>query len=198
MDLLTHDAYWGVVASRATQTLSRCAKSAQATERQFVDGESHMREWGRISIIAVLLAVACQSSALADDAVPSVVGSKFEFFVHDVADSRKFYVALGFSVAHMKTDGYSTLTSGSTVIALTPLPWWLPIHWFGFLRHPPMGTEVVLYSADLELSNATLKERGYSPGEIRLQPWGHRDFRIADPDGYYIRLSEGVAVPSGP
>jgi lactoylglutathione lyase len=155
-----------------------------------------MRAWGRIPTIAVLLAVGCESAAAAGDAVPPVVASKFEFFVHDVADSRKFYAALGFSVAHMKTDGYSTLTSGSTVIALTPLPWWLPVHWFGFLRYPPVGTEVVLYSAHLESSKAALKERGYSPGEIRLQPWGHRDFRITDPDGYYIRVSEGVAVPS--
>ncbi|MBW2293750.1 MAG: hypothetical protein JRG94_15770, partial [Deltaproteobacteria bacterium] len=44
-------------------------------------------------------------------------------------------------------------------------------------------------------SRAALLEAGYAPGEIVLQAWGDRDFRITDPDGYYIRVSEGVAVP---
>ena len=119
-----------------------------------------MKARGRIPTIAVLFALACGSTAAAGDGVPTVAESKFELFVHDVANSQKFYAALGFSVAHAKTDGYSTLLSGSTVIALSTLPWWLPVHWLGFLRHPPVGTEVVSYSAHLEMSKATLKERG--------------------------------------
>ena len=160
-----------------------------------------MRAWNRLPA-AVFLAVVCGSATSAEVAAPSVVDSvvdsKFELFVHDVSESQDFYAALGFSVAKAKAEGYSTLTSGSTVIALSPLPWWVPVHWVGFLRHPPIGTEIVLYSADLETSKAMLEDRGYSPGETRLQPWGHRDFRITDPDGYCIRVSEGAAVPSEP
>jgi len=26
---------------------------------------------------------------------------------------------------------------------------------------------------------------------LRMRPWGARDFRIADPFGYYLRITEG-------
>ena len=120
--------------------------------------------------------------------------SKFELFVSDPAKSATFYAVLGFAVAHAKSDGYTTLRSGSTVIALSPVPWWLPVHWIGFLRYPPIGTEIVLYTDHLEQARAALEQAGYSPGRIVLRPWGDRDFRITDPDGYYIRVSEGEAV----
>jgi len=41
---------------------------------------------------------------------------------------------------------------------------------------------------------SSFNKAGYSPGEIVLQAWGDRDFRITDADGYYIRVSEGVAI----
>jgi hypothetical protein len=28
-----------------------------------------------------------------------------------------------------------------------------------------------------------------------LQPWGLRDFRVDDHDGYYVRVTEGLALP---
>ncbi|MBW2416395.1 MAG: glyoxalase [Deltaproteobacteria bacterium] len=126
-----------------------------------------------------------------------VVESKVELFVADTVESAKFYAILGIVVVHAKPSGYTTLRSESTVIALSPVPWWLPLRWLGFLRYPPIGTEIVLYTAQLEQARAAFERAGYSPGEIAVQPWGDRDFRITDPDGYYIRVSEGVAVPFG-
>jgi catechol 2,3-dioxygenase-like lactoylglutathione lyase family enzyme len=131
----------------------------------------------------------------ASSSAPSVVESKFELFVTDVDESIRFYRTLGFEVAHQKPDGYATLTCGSTVVALAPLPGWLPLYWLGFLRRPPLGTEIVFYSSGLEEARAALEAAGYEPGPIALQPWGVRDFRITDYDGYYIRISEGRAVP---
>lgn len=124
-----------------------------------------------------------------------VVASKFELFVSRPSESVDFYAALGFAVVHAQPSGYTTLKSGSTVIALSPLPRWLPVHWLGFLRRPPIGTEIVLYVADLEQSRAALERSGRSPGSIGLRSWGDRDFRIVDPDGYYVRVSEGASVP---
>jgi catechol 2,3-dioxygenase-like lactoylglutathione lyase family enzyme len=126
---------------------------------------------------------------------PTVRESKFELFVTDAEESTRFYTTLGFVVAHRKPDGYTTLRSGSTVVALSPVSSWLPLRWLGFLRHPPLGTEIVLYSTRLEELRSVLDAAGYAPGEIRLQPWGDRDFRVTDYDGYYIRVSEGHAVP---
>ncbi|HKJ24124.1 MAG TPA: VOC family protein [Myxococcota bacterium] len=123
--------------------------------------------------------------------------AKFELFVDDVEASTRFYETLGFRVAHVKpSDRYTTMERDGVVVALSPLPRWLPpLRWLGFLRLPPLGTEIVLYPDDLETLRASLVRAGYSPGEVRLQPWGQRDFRLRDPSGYYVRLSEGGPIP---
>ena len=144
----------------------------------------------RLGLVAATLSV---GSLL--HASPPIIESKFELFVNDVDASVRFYETLGFVIALRKADGYTTLRSGATVVALSPVPWWLPLRWFAFLRHPPLGTEIVLYSDQLEASRHALESAGYDPSEIVLQAWGDRDFRLTDYDGYYIRVSEGHAIP---
>ncbi len=122
------------------------------------------------------------------------IESKFELFISDVEESVAFYQILGFEVAHQKSYGYTTLRKNATVIALSPLPGWLPVHWLGFLRYPPIGTEIVLYTNELERLHAAMTDAGHGPGEIARQSWGDRDFRVTDEDGYYIRVSEGHAI----
>ena len=125
--------------------------------------------------------------------------AKFELFVDDVAASTRFYESLGFQVAHFKeSDGYTTMEQDGVVVALSPLPRWLPLRWLGFLRLPPFGTEIVLYPDSLEGTREALEGAGYSPGEIKLQSWGHHDFRLRDPSGYYVRVSEGGPLPDSP
>lgn len=143
-----------------------------------------------------LLLVAFLAVAPPLHASPSIVESKFELFATDVDQSLRFYTTLGFAVAHRKADGYTTLRSGSTIIALSPVPSWLPFRWIPFLRRPPLGTEIVLYSDRLEELRSTLEAAGYAPGEIELRTWGDRDFRVTDYEGYYVRVSEGRAVPA--
>ena len=114
----------------------------------------------------------------------------------DVEESLRFYTTLGFVIAHQKSGGYTTLENGSTVVALSPVPWWLPLRWLGFLRYPPIGTEIVFSSARLEETWSALEAAGYEPGSIALQSCGDRDFRVTDYDGYYVRVSEGRAIPA--
>ena len=67
-------------------------------------------------------------------------------------------------------------------------------------RRPPTGVEIVLEVEDVaaELNTVaskyhdsvtpkswTLLENG-----LKLQAWGLRDFRMLDPDGYYLRITE--------
>lgn len=142
-----------------------------------------------------LLAIALLACGSVVHAAPLIIDSKFELFVTDVEESLRFYTTLGFTVAHRKEDGYTTLQSGTTVVALCPVPSWLPLRWVPFLRHPPLGTEIVLYSDRLEEVRSALESAGYEPGEIHRQAWGDRDFRITDYEGYYVRVSEGHAIP---
>jgi catechol 2,3-dioxygenase-like lactoylglutathione lyase family enzyme len=142
-------------------------------------------------VIAPILLLAALVPVVAAPA-REALRSKFELFVHDVDASVRFYGVLGFEVAHRKpSDDYTTLRSGEVVVALSPLPRWLPLHWLGFLRLPPLGTEIVFYADALPTMREALLAAGHRPGEIRLQPWGQRDFRLRDPDGYYVRISEG-------
>ena len=148
------------------------------------------------SCAALALIFATMAVALDETEMPFVLReSKFELFVTDVAESISFYTTLGFVVAHQKPYGYTTLQSHSVVLALSPVPGWLPLRLFAFLRYPPIGTEIVLYSDRLEELHAALEEGGYDPGAIKLQAWGDLDFRVRDDDGYYIRVSEGHAIP---
>jgi catechol 2,3-dioxygenase-like lactoylglutathione lyase family enzyme len=119
----------------------------------------------------------------------------FELFVTDAPESIRCYEALGFSLAQQKPDGNSTMRGADTIIALSPVPWWLPLRVVGLLRRPPIGTELVFYTDELEALRAQLVAAGYDPGPVALQPWGDRDFRLTDPDGYDIRISEGRPLP---
>ena len=162
--------------------------------RRSLGGGSVMRALIRLAAV-LFFATAFNSIALAGSTSSSVVDSKFEFFVHDAAESKRFYAALGFSVAHAKPDGYSTLTHGSTVIALSPLPWWLPAHWLGFLRHPPLGTEVVLYTTHLEALKSALEEHGYSPARSGSSPGATAISESRTPTATTSESREGTAVP---
>ena len=125
--------------------------------------------------------------------------SKFELATTDPSRDTAFYSKLGFSVVAKTSYGYVTLKSGPVVIALSPVARIDPgdAASLSQLRHPPVGVEIVLYTTEnLEEKHARLRSQGLKPTDIRLQAWGVRDFRITDPGGYYIRISEGHAIPA--
>ena len=145
-------------------------------------------------ILMMLLAIVTNAAMADGDA--TIVQSKFELFVADAEVSARFYTTLGFTIVQTNPDGYTTLQSGPAIIALSPVSTWLPLGWFRFFRHPPLGTEIVLYTLQLQALRERLVESGYAPGAITLQPWGLRDFRVNDHDGYYVRVTEGPALPA--
>jgi lactoylglutathione lyase len=124
--------------------------------------------------------------------------SKFELATADPSRDTAFYSELGFRVMAKTSYGYVTLKSGPVIIALSPVAKTdLPdAASLSKVRRPPVGVEIVLYTnANLEEEHARLKRLGLKPTDIRLQLWGVRDFRLTDPGGYYIRISEGHAIP---
>lgn len=57
-------------------------------------------------------------------------------------------------------------------------------------RSVPAGTEIVLEVDDIEAEIARVREADWPlESDLREQPWGLRDFRLHDPDGYYLRLT---------
>jgi len=57
-------------------------------------------------------------------------------------------------------------------------------------RRPPAGVEIVLELDDLEAEERSVAGAGWAlERPITLQPWGARDFRLLDPDGYFLRIT---------
>ncbi len=57
-------------------------------------------------------------------------------------------------------------------------------------RQPPRGVEIVFEVDDLEAERDHVVEKGWKlDNDIQMQPWSLKDFRITDPDGYYLRIT---------
>jgi predicted enzyme related to lactoylglutathione lyase len=121
---------------------------------------------------------------------------RIELFVADLDTSIRFYEqVLGFELERRETD-YASLRRGGAVLGLGSIAK-LPA-----VASPPgfsqerlagnrgSGVEIVLEVDDLDAALARV-ERAGAPLAAPLQqrPWGLRDFRLADPDGYYLRVT---------
>ena len=125
---------------------------------------------------------------------------RIELFVEDLDTSIGFYAALGFAVERREHD-YASLRWGDAVIGLAPIAGLPPDGpGPGFTRERlaaarGAGVEIVLEVEDLDAALAVVHAAGHPlPEPPRDRPWGLRDFRLADPDGYYLRIT----TPSEP
>lgn len=57
------------------------------------------------------------------------------------------------------------------------------------VRRPPIGVELVLEIDDLEAERDRVAAAWQLVEDITTRPWGLRDFRLLDPDGYYWRVT---------
>ncbi len=120
---------------------------------------------------------------------------RMELFVEDLDTSIGFYAALGFAVERREHD-YASLRWGEAVIGLGPISK-LPATGDGpgFTRERlagarGAGVEIVLEVEDLDVALAAARAAGHPLTEPpQDRPWGLRDFRLADPDGYYLRIT---------
>ena len=115
-----------------------------------------------------------------------------ELFVSDLAASRSFYArVLGFHIHVQKPDGYTVMIRGDAIIALNSRT---------ILRegHPARaqpgeghgrGVEIVLSVDDVERTYEVCGTGWPVSTPLTRQPWGAHDFRVVDPDGYYINVS---------
>jgi len=58
-------------------------------------------------------------------------------------------------------------------------------------RRPPIGVELVLEVDDVERERERVRGAGWPlDEELTARPWGLTDFRVVDPDGYYLRITD--------
>ena len=117
-----------------------------------------------------------------------------EIFPNDLDRTLRFYVdVLGFDVVRDERDAdppYLAMTRGVVHVGAVAGP---PIPDAG-VRRPPVGVELVLEVDDLDGEHSRIRATGWPLVEdLIARPWGLRDFRLQDPDGYYWRVTELAA-----
>lgn len=132
------------------------------------------------------------------DAAPAVIGVRFELFVQDVATTVSFYQeTLGLTPpGGWSQDGYVPLRSGIATIGVQSPENLHAGHHFSpeHLAGPRgVGVEIVLEVDDVDAVYATASAHADALGGVceplKARPWGTRDFRLVDPDGYYVRVT---------
>lgn len=140
-------------------------------------------------------------SNIANDPHPAgraPVGLRFELFVRDVEASVAFYgLTLGLEPpTTWSPDGYVPLRAGVVTIGVQRHENLPAGHHFSPSRLAGprgVGLEIVIEVEDVDLAYASAAlhaERcGGRVDPLADQPWGLRDFRLVDPDGYYLRIT---------
>jgi predicted enzyme related to lactoylglutathione lyase len=121
---------------------------------------------------------------------------RLELFVADLDASVDFYVAVLEFTLERRDTRYAHLRRGDAELGLADLAT-LPAAGTGpgftresVARTRGAGVEIVLEVEDLEAAARTVAATGYVMAESpQERPWGLRDFRLIDPDGYYLRIS---------
>jgi lactoylglutathione lyase len=120
-------------------------------------------------------------------------GIVVELFVRDVDRSVAFYKALGFGVARRYED-YVLLRRGEIKLSLQGDAHVVagPHYFTPNIQQFPRGTgvEVSIQVADVDAEYIRAKTAGLNIVKpMQDRPWGARDFRVADPDGYFLRIT---------
>jgi lactoylglutathione lyase len=119
--------------------------------------------------------------------------TKVELFVSDLARSRAFYEALGFRVVREFGD-WQMLALGDNALDLQGDAHALagPHYFTPEIGRFPRGTgvEISIEVEDVDALYELAQRLGVDiVRAIQDRPWKARDFRIADPDGYFIRFT---------
>jgi uncharacterized glyoxalase superfamily protein PhnB len=119
---------------------------------------------------------------------------RLELFVISLDDSIDFYSrVLQFTMTEQKEDGYTVMKRDGLQISLQArdvLPDDHPIKPKPSER-TGLGIEIVLEINGLEALYANVQAQGWALSQsLQKQPWGSVDFRVFDPNGYYLRIQE--------
>jgi lactoylglutathione lyase len=121
-----------------------------------------------------------------------------ELHVPDLWLAKRFYGRLGFRVARFeppdRDDGYLVMRRGDAILCFWGGTGAVRRHEY-FRRFPRTAkrgyaVEIVIPVDNIDQAYAAAKRGRCVVEERRLRPWGARDFRIEDPFGFYLRITE--------
>jgi lactoylglutathione lyase len=113
---------------------------------------------------------------------------RFEIFPDDLDATVDFYMrVLGFRLTADRRDEYVSLQRGSVRVGAARRV--APD--VRAARLPPAGVEMVLEVDDVVAERDRVTAAGWPLAEdLQDRPWGLKDFRIFDPAGYYLRITD--------
>ncbi len=120
---------------------------------------------------------------------------RLELFTSDMEKSVNFYTkVLGFTMAGEQINwSYQPVKNGNVIIGIGPINKLSNNHHFNPDLNPihkGYGAEIVLEVTDIKKVYEQVKISGYAIHEaLTVQNWGLEDFRLVDPDGYYLRIT---------
>ncbi len=120
---------------------------------------------------------------------------RMELFVEDMDRAIAFYRdVLGF-VQLRRDDGYASIRRGEVVLGIGPIAKLPDVGGYftrpRLARNRGLGVEIVLEVEDVGAEYERVTAAGWPIVDtLQERPWGLKDFRLADPDGYYLRITE--------
>jgi lactoylglutathione lyase len=130
-----------------------------------------------------------------------------ELSVPDFQVAKDFYSQLGFEVVWQEDpkdmNGYLVMRRGDSVLCFFCGNDRVYDHPY-FSQFPRdtkrgYGVEFSIPATDIDALYSRLRESlpdGHFVQELRLQPWGIKDFRMVDPFGYYFRVNDPTDMVS--
>jgi lactoylglutathione lyase len=117
---------------------------------------------------------------------------RMELFVENLQRAAAFYTeVLGFEMGKESED-YISVRRGNAIIGLGLVEKLADSHYLKPKadERKGVGVEIVLEVDGLEETYQNIVNLNYPiHTELANRPWGSTDFRIVDPDGYYIRIT---------
>jgi hypothetical protein len=122
---------------------------------------------------------------------------ELELHVDDFVTVEQFYVPLGFTVERSDpvggARGYLVLRKGDSALRFWPGTSGVENSYFADFppgTMPGYRVEIVVKDADLDATYDKATAAGIVVSPMTRRPWGSRDFRVADPFGFYLRFTE--------
>lgn len=118
---------------------------------------------------------------------------RMELFVEELQASLNFYNKLLNFQEKVIKEGYVSIKNGSVILGLgliTSLP---SDHYLALKssdERKGIGVEIVLEVDDINDYYQRVLDQSYPTQDpLQRRSWGLTDFRIVDPDGYYLRIT---------
>lgn len=119
---------------------------------------------------------------------------RLELFTSNIEKTVRFYQdVLGFKPLNSASPTYQPIQNGQVVLGIGRLESLGNSHYFNSYHNDNKlgyGVEIVLEVDDIQLIYNKVKRANVEiESELKDRPWGLKDFRLIDPNGYYIRVT---------